>query len=113
MRYDMNYDGILIAMITYVIIGIFHPIVIKAEYYFSKRIWPLFAVSGVLFIGLSLATGSTLVGTALAVFGASALWSIKELFAQEKRVAKGWFPKNPNRKNEPSRDSCNKERGSL
>jgi len=26
------------------------------------------------------------------------LWSIHELFEQEKRVERGWFPKNPNRK---------------
>ena len=34
----------------------------------------------------------------LGVFGASALWGIGELFAQRKRVEKGWFPKNPKRK---------------
>ncbi|WP_428046148.1 DUF4491 family protein [Candidatus Avelusimicrobium fimicolum] len=30
--------------------------------------------------------------------GFCAQWSIKELFEQEKRVQKGWFVKNPNRK---------------
>jgi hypothetical protein len=34
----------------------------------------------------------------LAVWGASSLWSIGELFEQRERVAKGWFPKNPKRK---------------
>ena len=33
----------------------------------------------------------------MGVLGASFLWSVKELFEQEKRVEKGWFPKNPNR----------------
>ena len=35
--------------------------------------------------------------TLLAVWGASSLWSIGELFEQRQRVAKGWFPANPKR----------------
>ena len=38
----MNFESIIIAAATFFIIGIFHPIVIKAEYYFSKKIWPVF-----------------------------------------------------------------------
>ena len=38
----------------------------------------------------------------LGVFGASSLWGIGELFAQRKRVLKGWFPMNPKRKHEYS-----------
>ena len=34
----------------------------------------------------------------LSIAGFCALWSIKELFEQEKRVQKGWFVKNPNHK---------------
>ncbi|MBR6527745.1 MAG: DUF4491 family protein [Lachnospiraceae bacterium] len=33
----MNWSGILLAVITFLVIGIFHPIVIKCEYYFSDR----------------------------------------------------------------------------
>lgn len=40
---------------------------------------------------------------AMAVVGASCLWSIHELFKQEKRVQKGQFPENPKRKKELSR----------
>ena len=29
----MNWNGLLIGVITFIIIGLFHPIVIKAEYY--------------------------------------------------------------------------------
>ena len=36
----------------------------------------------------------------LGVFGASALWGIGELFAQKRRVEKGWFPMNPKRRQE-------------
>ncbi|MBQ3648046.1 MAG: DUF4491 family protein [Spirochaetia bacterium] len=30
--------------------------------------------------------------------GITCLWCIIELFHQKKRVEKGWFPKNPNRR---------------
>ena len=39
----MNYSGLIIAVITFLIIGIFHPIVIKCEYYFGTRCWWVFA----------------------------------------------------------------------
>ncbi len=94
----MYFEGLLISVLTFLIIGLFHPIVIKAEYHFSKKIWPVFAVVGVLFLGLSLMTESVLLGTVLGVLGASSLWSIKELYEQENRVKKGWFPANPKRK---------------
>jgi len=42
----------------------------------------------------------------LGVFGASALWGIGELFAQRKRVEKGWFPKNPKRKGKGDGEKC-------
>lgn len=34
----------------------------------------------------------------LGVFAFSSFWTIKEVFEQEERVRKGWFPKNPKRK---------------
>ena len=63
----MYFTGIIIALSTFLIIGIFHPIVVKTEYYFGTRFW--------------------------FVLGASLLWSIGELFEQKKRVEKGWFPR--------------------
>ncbi|MBQ9634755.1 MAG: DUF4491 family protein, partial [Acidaminococcaceae bacterium] len=42
----MNYTGLIIAVITFLIIGLFHPLVIWGEYYFSKKIWPVFALAG-------------------------------------------------------------------
>lgn len=34
----------------------------------------------------------------LSIAGFCALWNIKELFEQEKRLRKDWFAKNPNHK---------------
>ncbi|MBQ9963354.1 MAG: DUF4491 family protein, partial [Alistipes sp.] len=33
----MNFTGIIIGVATFLIIGLFHPIVIKAEYYIGTR----------------------------------------------------------------------------
>ena len=45
----------------------------------------------------SLYTDSILLASLLGVFAFSSFWTIKELFEQEERVRKGWFPKNPKR----------------
>ena len=95
---NMNYYGILIGIGTFLIIGLLHPVVIKAEYYFSSRIWPLFLIGGILCIGFSLACAKVVSSALLAVLGFSLLWSIKELKEQKERVEKGWFPRNPKRK---------------
>lgn len=93
----MDFKGILIGAISFLSIGLFHPIVIKAEYYFSYKCWPAFCVIGILFLGGSVLTEG-MVSCVLAVIGFSCMWSILELFHQKQRVEKGWFPENPNRK---------------
>ncbi len=93
----MHWSGLLVGIATFLLIGSFHVVVIKGEYYFGKGIWPVFAIVGAAALGISLFISNVLAGTLLAVFGITCLWSIKELFEQEKRVEKGWFPKNPNR----------------
>ena len=42
----MNFKGIILGVITFLIIGLFHPIVIKSEYYFSKKSRYVFAAAG-------------------------------------------------------------------
>ena len=68
---DLHFTGILITVCTFVIIGVFHPLV-----------------------------ANVLLSSILGVLGASLLWSIGELFSQKRRVEKGWFPMNPKRKDE-------------
>ncbi|MDL2211249.1 DUF4491 family protein [Erysipelotrichaceae bacterium OttesenSCG-928-M19] len=94
-------QGILIGFISFVIIGIFHPIVTKGEYYFSKKIWPLFLVAGILFlIAAYYFQDNVFLSAILGITGFSWLWSIHEIIEQEERVKKGWFPKRPERKKE-------------
>ena len=35
----MYFEGILIGFCTFLIIGAFHPVVIKTEYYYGTRPW--------------------------------------------------------------------------
>ncbi|MBI6872120.1 DUF4491 family protein [Clostridium aciditolerans] len=89
----MNFQGVTIGLISFLIIGIFHPIVIKAEYYFSKKIWPVFLIVGIVFIFLSISINTQTLSAILGITGFTCLWSIHEIFEQEKRVQKGWYPK--------------------
>lgn len=95
---ELHWDGLFIALSTFVIIGVFHPIVIHAEYRWGTRCWPLFAVLGTCTLAVALIIESTLVSSILAVLSCTLFWCIKELYEQRKRVERGWFPKNPNRK---------------
>mgnify|MGYP002623823601 CR=1 FL=1 len=91
----MNFEGIIIGLATFLTIGIFHPIVIKAEYHFGNRCWWGFLAVGLAFMIASLLTESTYVSIVFGVIAFSALWGIHEVFQQHKRVKKGWFPMNP------------------
>ena len=93
----MNFTGLIIGIATFLIIGLFHPIVIKAEYYLGTKCWWMFALAGIIFIVLSILIENIILSTILGVFGFSSFWSILEIFEQKKRVEKGWFPKNPKR----------------
>ena len=96
----LYFTGIVIAISCFLIIGLFHPIVIKTEYYTGTKYWWVFLVVGLACIAVALFIANTMVSAVLGIFGASCLWSIKELFEQRDRVIKGWFPMNPKRKGE-------------
>ncbi len=94
----LNIEGIILGLSAFLCIGMFHPIVIKAEYYLGVRCWWAFALVGTAALTLSLFLDNTYASVILGVFAFSCYWSILELFEQKKRVEKGWFPKNPKRK---------------
>ena len=91
----MNYTGLLVGLATFPIIGLFHPLVIKAEYYLGVKSWWIFALSGIIFSVLSILAEDMIWSTILGVTAFSSFWSILEVFEQKKRVQKGWFPKGP------------------
>lgn len=96
----MNFDGVLLAVCTFLIIGLMHPVVIKMEYYSGTRLWWLLLLGGVACCVAALFVNDLFLSALLGVAGASLLWGIGELFSQRKRVLKGWFPMNPKRKDD-------------
>lgn len=96
---NLNWEGLVIGLSTFLIIGIFHPFVIKGEYYFGEKIKWVFLVAGILFLISAVFVKSTLVSSLLGVTAFSCFWSIHEVIEQVERVRKGWFPANPKRQN--------------
>lgn len=91
----MSFSGLIVGIAAFLIIGVFHPIIIKCEYYFSDRIWPVFLITGIVTVVASCFVRQITVSAILAIFGCTCLWSIIELKKQRERVKKGWFPENP------------------
>jgi hypothetical protein len=89
--------GIIIGAITFLIIGLFHPLVIKGEYYFGVKCWWVFLLLGGSGIVGALLLQNVIASASCGVFAFSSFWSIGELFQQRKRVEKGWFPKRKNK----------------
>lgn len=94
----MNYEGLIIGISTFLIIGLFHPIVVKAEYHFGTKCWWVFLLLGVAGSIAALLIESLFWSAILAVFAFSSFWTIKEVFEQQERIKKGWFPRNPKRR---------------
>ena len=88
-----NLTGIIIGLITFLIIGIFHPLVVKGEYYFGVKCWWAFLLLGIGGMVAAILLRNVIASTSCGVFAFSSFWAIGELFAQRKRVEKGWFPK--------------------
>lgn len=108
---DLNFSSVLLAVCTFLVIGLCHPLVIKTEYYFGTRPWWIWLIVGLATCIGALFVDNNFLSTLLAVMGASLLWGIGELFEQKKRVERGWFPMNPKRKNEYKRDENTTDTG--
>ncbi len=93
----MNINGIIVGAAVFLIIGLCHPLVIKMEYHWGKQSWWLLALGGTVFAVASVLVSNLVVSTILGAAAFSFYWGILEIFAQEKRVLKGWFPENPER----------------
>ena len=93
----MNFSGIIVGAAVFLSIGICHPAVIKMEYHQGRQSWWIWLVAGLAFCALSLFVDNSIVSTIIGGFAFSCLWGIHEMFLQEKRVLRGWFPENPKR----------------
>lgn len=107
---ELHFTGVIIAICTFLFIGLFHPLVIKVEYYSGTRYWWVFLLLGITSICGAFFVADVFWSAIIGVIGASLLWSIGELFSQKRRVEKGWFPMNPKRKDEYNMVDSNKEK---
>ena len=69
MDFLQNYHllGLIIGLGTFLIIGIFHPIVIKAEYHLGTKCWWGFMLAGIVAIALTMLIDNVLVSALLGV----------------------------------------------
>ena len=88
-------SGLFIGFCTFMIIGLFHPLVIKGEYYFGEKIKWAFLAGGIIFLVISIIVISLILSVLFGVTSFSSFWGIKEVVEQVERVRKGWFPANP------------------
>ena len=89
--------GLAIGLCTFLIIGLFHPVVIKSEYHFGTRCWWVFLLLGIVALAASILIADVFWSAVLGVTAFSSFWTILEIFEQRERVRKGWFPRNPRR----------------
>ncbi|RLE39925.1 DUF4491 domain-containing protein [Candidatus Woesearchaeota archaeon] len=93
----MNVYGLMLGATVLLAIGFCHLLVMKGEYYWGTRWWPVLLFVGSLFILISVLVDDKFLSGSFGIIGFCLLWSIYELFKQKERVRKGWFPKNPKR----------------
>lgn len=94
---EHNLLGIAIGLCTFLVIGIFHPLVIKGYYYVGMPVRWIFLALGIV-AGVAAMTVTDVFWQAmLGVTAFSSFWSILETVQQRERVRKGWFPANPRR----------------
>ena len=65
---EYHLGGIAIGICTFLIIGLFHPIVVKAEYYWGTRCWWIFLVLGIAGIIGTVLISDILISSLLGVF---------------------------------------------
>ena len=64
----MYFTGIIIAICTFLTIGIWHPIVIKTEYHWGTRPWIVYLIIGLVCIIAALFVENTIVSAIIGVF---------------------------------------------
>lgn len=106
----LHLEGALVGLCTFLIIGLYHPLVIKGEYYFGEKIKWWFLVAGIIFLAACMLTDDLVISALLGVASFSSFWSVKEVKEQVERVRKGWFPANPARVNKEDSSRTSRSR---
>ena len=93
----LHFTGLLLGICTFLISGLFHPVVVKFHYWFGTRCWWVFLLLGIVALAASILIADVFWSAVLGVTAFSSFWTILEIFEQRERVRKGWFPRNPRR----------------
>jgi hypothetical protein len=80
----MYFDGLIIGFAVFLMIGLFHPLVVKAEKYMGKKSKWIFAVVCLISVIMSM-YALDWVSIFWGCLGFSCFWSIFEIDKQEKR----------------------------
>ena len=80
---EWHLGGLAIGAATFLIIGLFHPLVIKAEYYFGVRSWWAFLMLGIAMCAVSVIADSAIVSILAGVVAFSSFWSILDAPLQD------------------------------
>jgi len=104
----MNFFGILIGIITFLIIGLGFPLVIRGERYFGYWVWVYMMSIGFFIIIASLFVPNNWFSVIVGVIGATFVWGSTELKEQAVRAELGWFPFNADKVKLPFAETIKK-----
>ncbi len=94
----MNTTGIFFGLFAAIAIGIGFVWVIKLEYYVGAHTAKAVAALGIAITLVSIFVPGFTFSAVLGVLGGTVVWGATELPDQEKRVARGMFPANPDKR---------------
>ncbi|MFO7914969.1 MAG: DUF4491 family protein [Candidatus Krumholzibacteriales bacterium] len=97
---DLNIMGFLVGLFSFIVIGVFHPIVKVVEYRLGKKAWPFFLIPGFILGVSSIFFKNNFVSVIAGVLAFSLFWSTHEIFKQHERVLRGQAERNPDREYE-------------
>ncbi len=100
---DIQWAGVVLAVITFSTIGIGHVAVRKVNYLYGTKPSPYVFATGLIVLYASLITDNNLLSASLGIISITLLWDAYELIRQEERIRRGHAPENPKRPVEPRR----------
>ena len=62
---EYHLAGLFIGICTFLIIGLFHPVVVKAEYYWGTKCWWIFLILGMAGVAASLSVDNVILSSLL------------------------------------------------
>ena len=88
--------GLALGVSSFLIIGLFHPVVIKAEYYWGTRCWWLFLLLGIAGAVASLCAENTFISALLASSPSHLSGASKKYSSKKNGSGKAGSPRTPN-----------------